>query len=289
MADERKRLPGNAEGLFYVDSTCIDCGVSRHYAPDVFGDDGRHAFVIRQPHSPAERLKVEMALLACPVASIGTAAPVDLTAAREAFPHELAPNVFVNGYNSRKSFGAHSYFIRAGGGNWLVDSPRYTRHLVDRFERAGGLRWIFLTHRDDVADAARFAQHFRAERIIHERDLCAQPDAEIVVHGEGLRLDDAEVIATPGHTEGHAVLLWRGQYLFTGDHFAWVQSEGRFRSFPSVCWYSWEAQTESVRKLSAWRDVRWIFPGHGMWHPVDPGRFPQVIAEAADWMAGQEA
>jgi glyoxylase-like metal-dependent hydrolase (beta-lactamase superfamily II)/ferredoxin len=284
MADLRKRLGNNAPGLFFVDATCINCGVSRHYAPDLFGDDGDHAFVLRQPTSPEERLRAEMALLACPVGSIGTTTRIDSSAAREAFPYELAPDIHVNGFNSRKSFGAHSYFIRSETGNWLIDSPRYTRHLVDRFEQWGGLRWIFLTHRDDVADAHRFASRFGAERIIHARDVCAQPDAEIVVRGEERRIGHARIIATPGHTEGHAVMLWRDAYLFTGDHFAWVQSEGRFRSFRGVCWYSWEAQIESVRKLARYRDVSWIFPGHGMWHSVDGGAFPTVVADAVEWM-----
>jgi ferredoxin len=82
MADRRKRLPHNAEGLFYVDSSCINCGVSRHYAPEVFGDDGDHAFVVRQPATAEARRRAEMALLACPVASIGTTDPVERAHAR---------------------------------------------------------------------------------------------------------------------------------------------------------------------------------------------------------------
>ncbi len=43
----------------------------------------------------------------------------------------------------------------------------------------GGVRTIFLTHRDDVADAHLYAKHFGAERIIHRQDAGAQKDAEI--------------------------------------------------------------------------------------------------------------
>ena len=38
-----------------------------------------------------------------------------------------------------------------------------------------------MTHRDDVADAERYAEHFGSRRIIHRHELESQPDAEIVL------------------------------------------------------------------------------------------------------------
>ena len=122
MADSKRRVSGNAAGDFFVDTSCINCGVSRHYAPDTFGDDGAHAFVQAQPSSEQEVLAAQMALLACPVAAIGTSTKHDLTVARQAFPLSLADGVFVTGYNDRASYGAHSYFIRGDQQNWLVDA-----------------------------------------------------------------------------------------------------------------------------------------------------------------------
>lgn len=37
-------------------------------------------------------------------------------------------------------------------GNILVDSPRYNPILAKRIEELGGVRHIFLTHKDDVGD-----------------------------------------------------------------------------------------------------------------------------------------
>ena len=77
-----------------------------------------------------------------------------------------------------------------------------------------------MTHRDDVADADRYAAHFHARRIIHRDELPSQPDAEIVLGGEGPweLAPGFLAVPTPGHTEGHCVLLVQDRFLFTGDH-----------------------------------------------------------------------
>lgn len=285
MANLKKAVSANVEGSFFVDTTCINCGVSRHYAPDVFGDTGTYAFVKKQPHNEKEEFAAKQALLACPVGSIGMRERLDLTAARNSFPMPMTDDVYINGFNHRDSYGAHSYFIRADTGNWLIDSPRFVPDLVKKFEKMGGIHYIFLTHRDDVCDAHRYAQHFEAKRIIHKLESVAQKDAEVILEGEGVhRIDAGEIHFTPGHTEGHLVLLWNGKYLFTGDHFAWVASLGRFGSFRDACWYSWEKQIESVQKMQTFKDVEWVFPGHGKWGRVDNGQFPDIIKSSVQWM-----
>jgi hypothetical protein len=45
MADYRKRVPENAPGHFFVDSTCIDCDTCRQLAPQVFGEAADYAYV----------------------------------------------------------------------------------------------------------------------------------------------------------------------------------------------------------------------------------------------------
>ena len=44
---------------------------------------------------------------------------------------------------------------------------RYNPVLAKQLERLGGVRYMFLTHRDDVGDHERWAQHFGAQRILH--------------------------------------------------------------------------------------------------------------------------
>ena len=127
MADAKRRVASNVAGEFFVDSSCINCSVSRDYAPSIFGDDGVYAFVKSQPSSQQDILAAHMALLACPVAAIGTLRKQDLSVARDSFPLALTDTVFVNGYNHRSSYGAHSYFIRGDNENWMVDAPASLR------------------------------------------------------------------------------------------------------------------------------------------------------------------
>ena len=263
MADRTRALPENVEGPFFVDSTCIDCDTCRQLAPTVFGETGDTSFVQLQPRNPVEELAALRALVACPTASIGAADKRRIAEAVAEFPLPLAPGVFYCGFNSPKSYGGNSYFLEHPDGNWLIDSPRYVEHLARRFEAAGGVRYIFLTHRDDVADAAKWAKRFAATRIIHRLELSAQPDAERVIDGfEPVELAPGFVaIPTPGHTRGHCALL-HGDYLFSGDHIWWSRARGRLNASRDVCWYSWKQQQDSVRLLAGY-SFAWVLPGHG--------------------------
>ena len=184
--------------------------------------------------------------------------------AADDFPLELDRNLYYCGFNSDKSFGGNSYFVEDTDGNWLIDSPRYVERLASRFEERGGIRYLFLTHRDDVADSEKWATRFRSTRIIHRLELKAQPGAERIVEG----YDPVELapgflaIPTPGHTRGHTVLLHRDRFLFTGDHLSWNREEGRLTAARDYCWYSWKEQVQSLAKLQSYC-FEWVLPGHG--------------------------
>ncbi|MBZ5626988.1 MAG: MBL fold metallo-hydrolase [Acidobacteriia bacterium] len=264
MANRARAVPENVEGPFFVDSTCIDCDTCRQLAPHTFGDTGEFSFVEAQPRDAAKTRSALHALIACPTGSIGTADKREVAEAVADFPLPVAGRVWYCGFNSRKSFGGNSYFVEHSGGNWLIDSPRYVERLVGRFAAKGGIRYIFLTHRDDVADAARYAQRFGATRIIHRLELAAQPDAERVIEG----LDPVELtpgflaIPTPGHTRGHVALLHQDEFLFTGDHIWWSRVRRRLTASRDVCWYSWRDQVKSVALLGRY-SFEWVLPGHG--------------------------
>jgi glyoxylase-like metal-dependent hydrolase (beta-lactamase superfamily II) len=166
--------------------------------------------------------------------------------------------------NSPKSYGDNSYFVRHPAGNWLIDSPKFVTPLVRRLEALGGIAHIFLTHRDDVADAQRYAGHFGGRRIIHRAELSSQPGAEVVLDGDGPweLAPGFLAIATPGHTKGHCVLLFQERFLFTGDHLDWDRDARQLSASEHYCWYSWPQQAESMRRLADYR-FEWVLPGHG--------------------------
>jgi glyoxylase-like metal-dependent hydrolase (beta-lactamase superfamily II)/ferredoxin len=264
MADFKKLVAENTTGEFFVDSTCIDCDTCRQLAPHTFEDSGRTSFVKVQPQTPEEIRRATQALLACPTGSIGTLHPNSSSEVLHDFPMEIEEGVYYCGFNSPKSFGGNSYFIQRPEGNWLIDSPKFLPHLIKKFESMGGIQYIFLSHQDDVADAAKYAEHFKSQRIIHEADLNAQPNAEKVINGENLieLAPGFKIIPTPGHTRGHCVLLFQDKYLFTGDHLWWRRKRRQLGASQSVAWYSWPEQIQSMARLLNY-SFEWVLPGHG--------------------------
>lgn len=280
MADPKKRLATNVDGEFYVDSSCIDCDACRQIAPSVFVEDGNYSSVFQQPSSAQQRRDAWRALIACPVGSIGTTGENLAREVQDDFPLLLEEDVFYCGYNSRESYGANSYFIRHPEGNWLIESPRYSRALVRRLAEAGGVKYIFLSHRDDVADADKYAAEFGSKRIIHEAELAYLPGAEIVIKGNSTQIPvgDFQIIPTPGHTEGHCVLLYKDKFLFSGDHLYFNRASGRLDVFERYCWYSLEEQKQSVRLLLNFR-FQWLLPGHGQRVKFSENEMQKRIAE----------
>lgn len=270
MAQTGQSLPGNVPGEFFVDSTCIDCDACRQIAPGTFREHGQFSIVHRQPRTTEETKRALMALVACPTASIGTRSRMDARSGVDAFPERLVDNLFHCGFTAESSFGAWSYLIvrpAAEGGNVLVDSPRFAVPLVRKIAAMGGVRMMFLTHRDDVADHAKFAERFGCERVMHAGDGAARLGIERVVEGR----DDAPLggglvaIPTPGHTRGHMVLLYEDRFLFTGDHLAWSPEIGSLIAFEDVVWHSWPEQVRSLARLQSHR-FEWVLPGHGRLH-----------------------
>jgi glyoxylase-like metal-dependent hydrolase (beta-lactamase superfamily II)/ferredoxin len=249
-----------------VDTTCIDCDACRQIAPAVFAEsDVGQSTVKRQPASPQEERAAARALVACPTASIGlVGGHVD---AEGLFPQEIADGVFYCGFNSESSFGANAFFAVRPGGNLLIDSPRFAAPLVRALEKRGGISQILLTHRDDVADADRFAAHFGAEVWIHEADAGAAPYATRRIPGRepvAVR-DDLLAVPLPGHTRGSVAYLLDSRFLFSGDSLYWSRRRQDLGAFRDACWYSWAAQTESLARLAA-HPFEWVLAGHGDRH-----------------------
>ncbi|WP_218079767.1 MBL fold metallo-hydrolase [Anthocerotibacter panamensis] len=288
MAHLTERRTQNVPGDFYVDTSCIDCDTCRWMAPEIYYRAKDQSAVHHQPSNATERLRALQALLACPTASIGTVEkPRDITQAQATFPLLVAGEVYHCGYHSAQSFGATSYFIQRSTGNVLVDSPRFTPPLVKRLEAMGGIRYLYLTHRDDVADHQRFRDHFGCERILHEQDLTAATrDIEMPLSGtEAITLAaDLVVIPTPGHTPGHTVLLYAEEFLFTGDHLFWSEQHNQLRAFRDHCWYSWPQLVQSTHQFQDYT-FTWVLPGHGRRYHAERATMAQKLAQCLDWMA----
>lgn len=284
MADPAERHPANVPGAWFVDRSCINCDVSRQCAPWMFGEADDQAIVIRQPASADEERDAMRALLACPTASIGVVG--EKPKAEGLFPELLEQGVFYCGYTSRDSFGANAYFVERPDGNLLVDSPRFVPPLVRAFEEKGGLARILLTHQDDVADADRFAAHFKARVVIHEDDRRAAPFATDILRGTDPAALTPQLMAipVPGHTRGSVLFLLEQRFLFTGDSLYWSRRRQHLSAFRDACWYSWEEQTRSLARLTS-HAFTWVLPGHGNRVRGEPEELRRQLRELVSWMA----
>jgi glyoxylase-like metal-dependent hydrolase (beta-lactamase superfamily II)/ferredoxin len=282
MADAKHAYIENVAGDFFVDDTCIDCDLCRQIEPSVFKEHSGHSVVYHQPQSKTRTHKAAMALVTCPTGSIGTREKHDLGPAVAAYPELIEENVYFCGFAARSSYGAASYLILRPEGNLLIDSPRFASQLVHRIEELGGVSTMFLTHRDDVADHEKFRKHFGCRRIIHRADA-GSIEAEQVLEGQRPTALDQGLLAipVPGHTRGHAVLLYRGKYLFTGDHLAY--EDDRLEAFRDVCWYSWREQTQSMKRLLDYR-FEWVLPGHGRRGHKPSDVMHRKLIECIEWM-----
>ena len=288
MARVADRHPDNVTGDWFVDTRCIDCDVSRHHAPEliVARADGQ-SVVARQPTTPAEDLEMWRAALACPTRSIGTLSHARAPAG--VFPWEVTPGVLLCGHNDRRSFGAHAWFVpgdeRRGG--LLVDSPHFDRDLVEAIAARGGLAHVLLTHRDDVADADKYATRFGARVWIHEADAGAAPYATDLLRGEA-ETEIAPGVAAfpvPGHTRGSVLYVVDDTWLFAGDTLAWFHREGDLGAFRGATWYSWDALRASLGRFAdSGHSFTWICPGHGKWHGTTAAEMHERLVALIDRM-----
>lgn len=290
MAQLSQRRSENVNGDVYVDRTCIDCDTCRWMAPEVFQQVGDQSAVYHQPADDRERLRALQALLACPTASIGTVEKLtEIRTVQASFPILVAENVYHCGYHAESSFGAASYLIQRTEGNVLVDSPRFAPPLVKRLEEMGGIRYLYLTHKDDVADHQKFHDHFGCDRLLHAEDInSGTRSVEIPLSGlEPISLTpDLLIIPVPGHTKGHTVLLYKQKFLFTGDHLAWSDRWQQLIAFREACWYSWSELTRSMHKLADY-SFEWVLPGHGRRYNADPQTMQVALKQCLSWMETQ--
>ncbi len=289
MARLEDRHPAGAPGDWFVDDRCIDCDAARQVAPGLIArnrSDGVSVFT-RQPETDEEIEMAWRAVMVCPTRSVGHVslkrpeAPV--------FPHDLGDGVFRLGHNARSSFGAHSYLARRQSGNLMVDAPRWTREVADPVEGLGGVAHVLLSHRDDVADAERYAERFGARVWIHADDRDAAPYATDLIEGTEPKeiLDGVVAFPVPGHTRGSVLYLVDGHLLFSGDSLAWHPRREQLLAFRNACWYSWPEQTASLGRFAA-SELRFdrLFCGHGWSHDADADTFQRELDALVERMPG---
>ncbi|WP_415410174.1 MBL fold metallo-hydrolase [Synechococcus sp. A10-1-5-9] len=276
--------------MFWINDRCINCGTCWQFDPDHFSPSGERACVAVQPVDAPEAQQALLALQACPVAAIETERELRNTTPTDGFPvviheHPLG-TVQYCGWASRRSFGACSWLITRPSGNVMVDVPRWSAPLARRIKDLGGLQFILLTHRDDVADHELWARSFRCERWIHAADADAAPQAEQRLKGhDALEIAEGlQLIPTPGHTQGSlcALLGDARSVLFSGDHLWWNPEQAVVVASERYCWWDFASQLQSIERLLE-LDVALLLPGHGRRHAFAPGAWRTALEQTLNW------
>ncbi|SOB79274.1 MBL fold metallo-hydrolase [Streptomyces sp. 1331.2] len=250
-----------------IDDRCTNCDVARQLAPGLIREqDGRSA-LIRQPRDEAERRQLRAAAHACPTRSIRPGTGL-LDPATDPFPLALTEEVLLLGHNSRMTAGANSYLCRRPTGWVMIDTPRYSTALADRYAALGPVTDVLLTHRDHARHGREYADRLGARLWIHEGDLDAAPDADRVLRGtEPVEIAPGLVAHPfPGHTLGSVLYVAEERYCFSGDSLYWSRTTGDVEVQEAVTWYSIEEQAASLARSLGVLRFEWLLPGHGERH-----------------------
>ncbi len=161
-------------------------------------------------------------------------------------PKEILPDVFAfPPYPD--SFGGVSYLILEDCHNFMVDVPEYIENNILFIDHNGSPDFIFLTHRDHVADAAMFRERFGAKLIIQESEKHAVGNPNVTFR-DGYEAGDGTIIHTAGHSPGSSCLLHsKKRIMYTGDHV--VISGGKLAVERFSWTYEYTKQIQSARKL----------------------------------------
>ncbi|CAL9355871.1 MBL fold metallo-hydrolase [Streptomyces sp. enrichment culture] len=250
---------------WYVDDRCTNCDVARQFAPELIGEADGRSRILRPPADEAENRSLHAAVFACHTRSIrpatGRADP-----SLDPFPLALDDGVLICGHNSTHTAGANSYLLlRPSGTRMMIDTPRWSPELAERYSADGPVTDVLLTHRDHAAHGRRYADHFGARLWIHEGDLDAAPDADQVIRGLEPReiAEGVTVHPLPGHTRGSVLYLADDRYCFSGDSFYWSRTTGDLEVADSVTWYSIEELAASLARTADRLRFEWVLPGHG--------------------------
>jgi len=184
--------------------------------------------------------------------------------------------------------GNYSYLI-SGDENILVDTgrPGQGKGILNELEsmniKPGDIKHILFTHHDidHIGNAALLQQATGATLWASKEDI---PYIYGDVNRPGVKglfsflsffmrfkkpenlksygndkIDDVEVIATPGHTPGHVCLIYK-DVLFAGDLVR--SSKGQLQTIASFMNVDEDAIKESIKKLDGY-SFNWVCPAHG--------------------------
>ena len=180
-------------------------------------------------------------------------------------PRQVLDGIFAFPPN-RETLGGTSYFIVGSEGNTLIDCPIFNSSTLDFLNSYGGVRWLCLTHRDAIGEAAEIQQVSNCEIVIQEQEAYLLPESNTITFTHELSLaPKLQGIWTPGYSPGSSCLYYSelGGVLFSGRHLLPSQL-GKIVMFRSSKTFHWIRQIKSLKRLQASfteETLQYICPG----------------------------
>lgn len=170
-------------------------------------------------------------------------------------PREILAGIYAFAPN-RETLGGTAYFILGKAGNILVDCPGWKEGQKSAFQaffqQQGGVRWLFITHRDGMSQVRKLQSDLGCEVIVQEQEAYLLPEVTLTSFAEEITFGEATGIWTCGYSPGSSCLYLpvHGGVLFSGRHLL-VNPEGKLMPIASRKTFHWRRQLRNVEKLKA--------------------------------------
>ncbi len=180
-------------------------------------------------------------------------------------PRLIKPGIFAFPPN-RDTLGATSYFIVEKSGNTLLDCPAWNPLNQEFIQNKGGVRWLFVTHRNGMAKVPEIQASWNCEVIIQEQEAYLLPEVEVTSFpDEHTFASHFLALWTPGYTPGSSCLYYNalGGVLFSGRHLL-PNIQGQLLPLRTSKTFHWPRQLRSVKKLRnrfSTQTLAYICPG----------------------------
>ncbi|CAE7781249.1 unnamed protein product [Symbiodinium sp. CCMP2592] len=307
-------------GQVEITGRCVGAMTCRVLAPEIFHEvrtksqsafRGSFSQAGKEISSEEEYQAVRKAVYSCPFKAIRwtrqpSMKPSTASFVYEGYPKQIEGDVYYMGLSDKTTFGSAGFFIRcAGGQNVLIDPPIAHPKLLEAVSRMGGVQHLLFTHVDHTHNVTAWHKATKAPRLMHRADVVSThneyspfpvtTDFETLLDLkplESIFLDgvpELRIIATPGHTPGSIMFLYKDRFLFTGDSLAFSPAKGHLHAFRIQTFQSWSLQAESLQRLLPY-NFCWVLPGHGDWKKYDTAAEAQAdLRTCVDWMLQQES
>ncbi len=139
---------------------------------------------------------------------------------------QIYPDLWQTKIYSSGMLNCYAYFLTTPAGNILFYNTNDEAELT-HMENLGGIKYQLITHRDEAGPSlARIKNRFNSKLMFSELEseaIAKHAPADQFFEQEDHKLDDIQVIHTPGHTQGSVCFFYPSphgkSYLFTGDTF----------------------------------------------------------------------